>query len=227
MEGGGGSHPGLGARRCYPSRMINFQIGDIPVQVQPWFFLTAALIGPHDLAGMVLWVPIVLVGVLLHELGHAWAIKRLGLSPAIQLFGFGGLTSWRGAGHVTPMQRAVVSFAGPAVGLTIGGAALAFSSLLQPTNLVVMQLLRYTVWVNLGWGLLNLLPILPLDGGNIATSFAEMAFGPAGRRTALMLSIGACVVLGLVALRYGWLWSAIIAAMLAFSNIQALQASPR
>lgn len=213
--------------RCYPPHMINFQIGDIPVQVQPWFFLTALLIGPHDLAGMVLWVPVVFGGVLAHELGHAWAIKRLGLSPAIQLFGFGGLTSWRGGDHVTPMQRALVSFAGPAVGLTIGAAALAFSNMFHPTNLVVTQLLRYTVWVNLGWGLLNLLPILPLDGGNIATSFAEMAFGPAGRRTARILSIAACVVLGLVALRYGWLWSAIIAAVLAFSNVQALKASPR
>lgn len=207
--------------------MVNFRIGDIPVQVQPWFFLTALLIGPHDLTGLVIWVPIVFVGVLLHELGHAWAIKRLGLSPDIQLFAFGGITSWRGGGDVTPMQRAVVSFAGPAVGLTIGGAALLFSNALDPNNPLVGQLLRYTIWVNLGWGLLNLLPILPLDGGNIAASFSEMVFGPAGRRTARILSIAACVVLGLIALRYGWLWSAIIAAVLAYSNLQALRASPR
>ena len=207
--------------------MINFRIGDIPVQVQPWFFLTALLIGPHDLAGLVIWVPIVFIGVLLHELGHAWAIQRLGLSPGIQLFAFGGITSWRGGDNVTPIQRALVSFAGPAVGLTIGGAALVFSNILHPANPIVGQVLRYTVWVNLGWGLLNLLPILPLDGGNIATSFAEMVFGPAGRRTARILSIAACVVLGLIALRYGWLWSAIIAAVLAFSNFQAIKASPR
>ncbi len=218
---------GGGRPRCYPSVMINFKLGDIPVQIQPWFFLTAALIGPRDLSGLVLWVPIVFVGVLAHELGHAWAIKRLGLSPAIQLFGFGGLTSWYGGGQVTPMQRAVVSFAGPAVGITIGGAAVIITNILHPTSPMVMQVLQYVLWVNLGWGVLNLLPILPLDGGNIATSFAEMAFGPAGRRTARILSIAACVVLGLLALRYGWLWSAIIAAVLAFSNIQALRESPR
>ena len=30
----------------------------------------------------------------------------------------------------------------------------------------------YTVWVNLGWGLLNLAPVLPLDGGHIASTAA-------------------------------------------------------
>ena len=211
------------AIECYSLTMINFRIGDIPVRVQPWFFLTALLIGPRDLQGMVLWVPVVLVGVLAHELGHAMAIRRLGLHPVIQLFAFGGLTSWYGGREVTPGKRALVSAAGPAVGLTIGALALAATAALQPSGSIIGPLLLYTVWVNLGWGLLNLLPILPLDGGNIATSFAEMAFGSAGRRTARILSIAACVVLGLIALRFGWMWSAIIAAVLAFSNFQALR----
>jgi Zn-dependent protease len=205
--------------------MIDFQIGEIPVRVQPWFFLTALLIGPRDLQGMVLWVPVVFVGVLAHELGHAMAVRRLGLRPAIQLFGFGGLTSWYGGEDVSPGKRAMVSAAGPAVGLAIGTLAMIAAPALQTSGPLLGRTLQYVVWVNLGWGLLNLLPILPLDGGHIATSFAEMVFGPAGRRTARILSIVACVVLGLVALRFGWLWSAIIAAVLAFSNIQALRAN--
>jgi Zn-dependent protease len=204
--------------------MFDFTIGDIPVRVQPWFFLTVLLIGPRDLPGMALWVPVAFVGVLAHELGHALAVRRAGLRPAIQLFAFGGVTSWFPGREIGPGRHALISAAGPAVGIAIGVAALGVSAVVDPANPVMSRLIQYTVWINLGWGLLNLLPILPLDGGNIVTSFAEMAFGPGGRRTARWLSVIACVILGVLALAAGWLWSAIIAAILAYSNIQALRA---
>jgi Zn-dependent protease len=175
---------------------------------------------------MALWVPIAFVGVLAHEMGHAMAVRRLGLRPAIQLFAFGGLTSWYPGRDVSPGQRALISFAGPAVGLAIGIAALMITMTVQPTGAILGRVIQYTLWVNLGWGLLNLLPILPLDGGHIVTSFAEMAFGPSGVRTARFLSVGACIILGVLALAAGWLWSAIIAGVLAFSNIQALRNPP-
>jgi hypothetical protein len=73
--------------------VLQFRLFGIPVQVLPFFFLTALLIGPHDLRGAVLWVPIVFVGVLAHELGHAAAIRNQGFAPAIQLHGFGGATT--------------------------------------------------------------------------------------------------------------------------------------
>jgi Zn-dependent protease len=212
--------------RCYAARVtIDFMLGTVPVRVQPWFFLTALLIGPHDLGGMVLWVPLVFIGVLAHELGHAAAIRRLGVRPAIELHGFGGVTSWLGRRSVTPAQRAVVSAAGPAVGVTIGVACLLIFHAIQPASVPAARLLQYAVWVNLGWGLLNLLPVLPLDGGAIVGSFAEMLWGERGLRSARLLSIIACVVLGGAALAAGWLWSAIIAAILALTNVQALRQS--
>jgi len=203
--------------------MIDFKLGTIPVRVQPWFFLTALLIGPHDLPGMLLWVPVVFAGVLAHELGHAAAVKRLGLQPAIQLHGFGGVTSWFGGRSLSPGQRAGVGAAGPAVGVAIGVGCILAATAIQPLPVTASKLLQYAIWVNLGWGLLNLLPILPLDGGVIVTSFAEMLWGDRGRRTARVLSIAACIALGLLALAAGWLWSAIIAAILAYTNIQALR----
>lgn len=203
--------------------MIDFRLGSIPVRIQPWFFLTALLIGPHDLPGMALWVPVVFASVLAHEFGHAAAVKRLGLQPAVELHGFGGVTSWYGASAVGPAQRAFVSAAGPAVGIAIGVVCLLAASVLTPLPAGVSQLLQYTIWVNLGWGLLNLLPVLPLDGGMIASSFAEMFWGQRGLKVARILSIAACVVLGGLAVAAGWLWSAIIAAILAYTNVQALR----
>lgn len=203
--------------------MFDFRLGTIPVRVQMWFFVTALLIGPHQMPGIVLWFPVVFTGVLAHELGHAVAVRRRGFTPAIELHGFGGQTSWRGVGSLSPGQRALISAAGPAVGISIGLACLAVARLLGPQASLVGELLRYAVWVNLGWGILNLLPILPLDGGMIVGSLAEKLWGGHGLYAARVVSIVACVAIGVTALAAGWLWSAFLAAVLALSNIQAIR----
>jgi len=203
--------------------VIHFRLGTVPVRVQLWFFVTAVLIGPRDVRGAALWLPVVFVGVLIHELGHALAVRRRGLEPAIELHGFGGVTSWSGAALLQPSQRALISAAGPAVGIAVGAAALVAARLLPTGPPVVSEVLRYAVWVNLGWGLLNLLPVLPLDGGMIVGSLAESAWGARGVYTVQLLSIVACVGLCVVAASAGWLWSAVLAAVLAISNLQAVR----
>jgi Zn-dependent protease len=204
--------------------VFEFSLLGIPVRVQPWFFLTALLIGPRDLTGLALWLPVVFLGVLAHELGHAAAVRRFGLAPAIELHGFGGVTSWRGAGGLSPARRIAISAAGPGVGLAIGTATLIASVVLEPQQPLVLRLVAYVAWVNLGWGLLNLLPVLPLDGGSIAASLSEAAWGQRGIRVARILSLVVCIALGLWARAAGWVWSAIIAGVLALANLQALRA---
>lgn len=203
--------------------MLQFRLFGIPVQVVPFFFLTALLIGPHDLAGAALWLPVAFVGVLSHELGHAAAIRKQGFAPAILLHGFGGATTWSAHRPLPPSRRIMISAAGPAVGIAIGLAALALTRILALDDPMFRRLLLFAVWVNLGWGVLNLLPILPLDGGEIVTAAAEGVLGAQGRRIARFVSLAACVVLGLWALSQGWWWSTILAAVLAFANFQALR----
>ena len=204
--------------------MFQFDLGAIPVRVELWFFITALLIGPHRMPGIALLLPVVFAGVLAHELGHAFAIRRHGFSPSITLHGFGGLTSWQGGDSLPPGQRALISAAGPAVGITIGLVLLVLARAVSPLPPIGSELLRYAVWVNLGWGVLNLLPILPLDGGMIVGSLAEKLWGGHGLYAARVISIVACVAIGVTALAAGWLWSALLAAVLAVSNIQAVRA---
>jgi len=206
--------------------VLQFTLFGIPVQVLPFFFLTALLIGPHDLRGAALWIPVVFTGVLAHELGHAAAIRRHGFSPAIQLHGFGGATSWSAHRPLSPASRIFISAAGPAVGITVGLIALAAARVMSPDDPVLRRLIWYIVWVNLGWGVLNLLPVLPLDGGVIVTAVAEGMWGPKGRRIARKVSLAVCAALGVWALSRGWWWSAILAAVLAFANLQALRSEP-
>ena len=51
------------------------------------------------------------------------------------------------------------------------------------------------IWVNLGWGVLNLLPMLPLDGGNIVASLMELLSPARGRLLACYVSFATIGVL--------------------------------
>ena len=147
-----------------------------PLRIDPFFFVTAWLIGGRqEPLWMLVWVVVVLTGVLAHELGHAFAGRRLGLSPWIRLMAFGGMTGWMRPRPLTAGQQIMMSAAGPAVGISIGGAVLVagLAGAFAGASPAILRVLDYVVWVNLGWGILNLLPILPLDGGHVAGALYE------------------------------------------------------
>ncbi len=203
------------------------EIFGFPLRIDPFFFFTAWLIGgrqePH---WMVVWVAVVFAGVLAHELGHAFAGRRLGLGPWIRLMAFGGMTGWQRPRPLSAGQQIFLSAAGPAVGIVIGGGLLlvSLSGALAGLPPAVSRLVDFAVWVNLGWAVLNLLPILPMDGGHIASSLAEMVAGRKGRVAARMMSVVLTVAIGLWALTSGQWWILILCAVFTFANVQGLRA---
>ena len=203
------------------------QVFGFPLRIDPFFFVTAWLIGGRqEPQWMLIWVAVVLVGVLAHELGHAFAGRRLGLQPWIQLMAFGGMTGWLRPRKLTSGQQIAISAAGPAVGITIGGAVLLAGLLgfFANASPAVLRFFDFVLWVNLGWGVLNLLPILPLDGGHILASVAEIVAGRTGRISARVFSIVLTVVIGLWALLAGQWWILILGVVLTLANVQGLRA---
>jgi Zn-dependent protease len=198
-----------------------------PLRIDPFFFVTAWLIGGRqEPLWMLVWVVVVLTGILTHELGHAFAGRRLGLEPWIRLMAFGGMTGWMRPRPLTAGQNILISAAGPAVGISIGGTVLVASlaGVFTGASPAVLRVLDFVLWVNLGWGVLNLLPILPLDGGHILASVAGMVAGRNGRIAARIFSIVLTVVIGLWALVSGEWWIAIIGVVLTIANVQGLRA---
>ncbi|MCG6949435.1 MAG: site-2 protease family protein [Acidobacteria bacterium] len=196
-----------------------------PLRIDFFFFISAWLIGGRqEPQWMVVWVVVVFTGVLAHELGHAFAGRKLGLEPWIRLMAFGGMTSWMRPRPLTAGQQIMLSAAGPAVGIAIGGGGLILTRFLAGAPPAVMTVLHYVVWVNLGWGVLNLLPILPLDGGHIAASIAGSVAGRNGLIAARVFSIVLTVGFGLWALVSGQWWIAILGVVLTIANVQALRA---
>src|SRR5580693_1161868 len=103
---------------------LSFRLGSIPVRVHGSFLLVVVFLGLQggDPSGIVMWAVVVFLGVLLHELGHALVGRSFGLTPRIDLIGFGGLTSWsaESARKLERVKRVAISLAGPFTGIAIG-----------------------------------------------------------------------------------------------------------
>jgi Zn-dependent protease len=171
--------------------------------------------GVFDISQTVAWVGIAFVSILIHELGHAFVARGYGADVAIELNGFGGLTRWSIAGGgVTPGRRAIIAAAGSGVGLVFGGMVWLATRPFVPIAGLPGFILGNLIFVNLFWGLLNWLPIRPLDGGHLVESFLEKV---APRRATTLarvifiatsaLALGAALYLDLifVAILAGWM----------------------
>lgn len=192
-------------------RSLRFQLGPFPVEIQAGFWIIALILGQQDgWLGMGLWVLVLLVSILIHELGHALAFRRFGHTARITLYTMGGLTHGQGGAALTPPQRVVVSLAGPLAGF-LSGLALWALTLLVPVPAAgpVAEVVSLWLWINLGWGMFNLLPIHPLDGSQALAGLLDWA-GLPGRIGALWVSVP--LTLGLLGLSVwgGAYWIALL-----------------
>jgi Zn-dependent protease len=156
--------------------VISFRLFGIPVAVRPSFLLIAALLGlsSRRLDLVVAWVGVVFVSILVHELGHALTARAFGAKVEIELNGIGGLTSWSSTEEeFGPGRRATVAAAGSAVGVVFGGLIWLIATFTGPFSGVSGFVVSNMIWVNVFWGLLNWLPIRPLDGGHLLVSLLQ------------------------------------------------------
>lgn len=212
------------------AKKAHFSLAGIPVRVEPAFFVIIAVLGynPYrpSLTGVLWWIGIAFVSILVHELGHAVAFRRYGMRPSITLHGLGGLTS--GSGALTPARHIVVSLAGPLSALLLLGIPalwLARSGVLDSVE--ARDVVDAAVWINIGWSLLNLLPVLPLDGGQVCASLVDIGTRGRPSRIPEVVSIVVAAVLALVALATGLLFGALLAVMFVGINVSSLSRRKR
>lgn len=181
---------------------------------------------PVRLLYLGLWVACVLVSILAHEMGHVVVGQMYGNRGYIVLTGFFGLAI--GCSNLPGRwQRVAVAFAGPLAGFLLLGAVGLLCSLLYDPNLFtflmawqfniragffdpawsewVVELLHNLIFINLFWGLINLLPIWPLDGGKISRELFEHFVPDRALRGSLMLSLVTASLLAINGL-IGCLW---------------------
>jgi len=230
---------------------LRFSIAGIPVRVHPLFWVIAVLLGSSSsLLNILIWVAAVFVSILVHELGHALAMRHYGQSSQIILHFAGGLTvptstAW-GSGWaavaLTQNQEILVSLAGPVAGFSFAGLVLAAASVMGGSIVIttvfgilpfpmaflpglgdtVNSLIMTLLWVNIFWGLINLVPVHPLDGGNVAR-FILLKVDPwNGIRNSLWLSTIAGAIVALIGLFiFKSVYVAFLFGLLAFQSFQA------
>jgi Zn-dependent protease len=193
-----------------------FHLAGIPIRLEWTFILFTVLIGSTlgDTALFIGWVVVVTLSILVHELGHAAALRGWGIRSRIVLHGLGGLTM-HATSPPTRWGRIAVSLAGPFTGIVLFGLP---ALLIEDT--VAGQdpwhdIVRFVVWVNLGWAFVNLLPVLPLDGGNVAKELI-------GELPTRVLSIAVAAGVGVWAATQGFVFGAVFAAFFVVDNVRSV-----
>jgi len=117
---------------------------------------------------------VVLVSVLIHEAGHAIAFASYGRSSRIEINALAGLTITQAEPPLPDSHAIITSLAGPFAGVAVGLLAFWGERTGMGTNHEMTRvLLSDIIFVNLGWGLLNLIPMLPLDGGHVMQRISD------------------------------------------------------
>jgi stage IV sporulation protein FB len=208
-------------------------------------------VNPEAGMQLLIWTVVLFVSILVHELGHALVIRYFGQAPRIVLYMMGGLAitdadasyGWRSASRRTSPQQILISLAGPGAGFVLAVATIGvliatggrfeidvsnfpfFSfSLPEGAGRPLGMLISGVLFINIFWGLVNLLPVLPLDGGQVAQALFEMS----DDRTGLLRSLWLSVLTGAVVAVVSWLYlhslfMALLFASLAASNYMTLQ----
>ncbi|MEM8678363.1 MAG: site-2 protease family protein [Planctomycetota bacterium] len=237
---------------------LRFSLLGFPVRISPWFWLVSVLLGGRLFSQgteqntgtlLLIWVGVVLVSILVHELGHAFAFRHFGTSCEIVLYQFGGLaipnayeSVWQTRAR-DPRQQVLISAAGPAAQIAsalivaalvrasghavpsiggIAGAILPFRGGQPLPSFAANFLVDFYLYVSIYWALLNLVPVYPLDGGQIARSLFMLYGGGDAVRKSLMLSVMASGGMAFYGLATGNLLLVLMFASLGYSSYQMM-----
>lgn len=199
---------------------MHFSLLGFPVVVEAWFWLTAVLIGggfgardADDWASVGIRVITIFLSILFHELGHALAGRRCGALPEIRLHAFGGLAIMHGT-RFTRGQDILVTAAGPAASLLLGGLVLAAASFVPTPSRGMQEFLAFALFVNFGWTVLNLLPVQPLDGGFLLRGL----LGPSRLRLTAWVSCVTAALVAAAALNFRLWFIAVLFGFFAWQN---------
>ena len=228
----------------------SFSLWGVPVHVKLLFWFSILILGGEQPGPMVLiWVAACFCSILLHELGHVFAFRAFGEPAEVTLFAWGGMAVPRGELRGT-LARFVVALAGPGAGFALAGLTLVVAALigaktrigfdmilptvavwpnvgsrahLQPAATYAYAALNDLLYINFYWGLVNLLPIYPLDGGQAARAVFEQYDPYRGRKKSLMLSAGLAGAVTVWGLTQHSMYLVILFGLLSISSMQAFE----
>jgi len=195
----------------------------IPISIHPFFLIVVALFS--FLSGktpilMGIWAIVIFISILLHEMGHALTALYFGQKVRIEFVGFGGMTHQSGR-SLKLWQHLLITLNGPLVGLAL--CTLSYWTLTlvsKETPPLFIASLQILFWINLVWTVLNLLPVQPLDGGQLLKVILTMCFGLTGTKIAFFLSLISGALLTVYLILTPYFIAGILFMLLTFENFK-------
>lgn len=207
-------------------RGLKFRVAGIPITIDwtfPVVMVVFGLAAGLGLADTGWWLLIVLISVLWHELGHATALAAYGRRSRIVIHSVFGLTVSDDGPELRDTDSIVVSLAGPLAGAALGAVLLVVHAQdVAAAGSTWEFVLSRLVWINLGWGLLNLLPIMPLDGGHVLQRVVHMISPRQTDTIPNYVTIAVSVPLAIAAFAVGQPFLGLFAGFFAFGGVRAL-----
>ncbi|NES04498.1 MAG: site-2 protease family protein [Okeania sp. SIO2F4] len=168
-------------------------------------------------AGLVIAI-LLFCSVVLHELGHSLVAISQGIKvDSIRLFLFSGVPSIERDSR-TPGEAFQVAIAGPLVSLVLF-FLLGLISLLFPASSLVGELMSRVAEINLILAIFNIIPGLPLDGGQVlkaavwkitGSRFTGVRWATKSGKSLGWLGISLGLIIVLTIRDYGGFWIALI-----------------
>lgn len=163
-----------------------------PIQVRPGFVLFLALITFVYGGSLGFWVAGTIgVFTLIHELGHAFAARMTGARSSISLDFLVAYAAFRPTHELKWWERISIAAAGPALQMFVGIVALVAmgTNPLSRSSITSSDASLAVWWASIALGALNLIPVLPLDGGAIVSAIATALSPQRGRFITIQVSI--------------------------------------
>jgi Zn-dependent protease len=208
-----------------------FTIAGVPVSASPFYFLLLLMFARGDVMTGIIWAVTITLSLLTHELGHALVARHLKHDPSIMLHGFGGLTSRTRTGRA--VEEATIIAMGPAAGLALGLSIFGLWQVVVHTGLgeqlitrTAGQILYALLYPCITWNLLNLIPMWPLDGGQLFR-LGVRRFTRSRRADVITHGLALALIgaLGIWAASIQSIYGLLVLLMLGAQNVQALRGS--
>ena len=170
---------------------------------------------------------ILFVSILIHELGHALTFKKFGIMSRIQLHGMGGVCIPLTNKSLMHKHSVLVSLAGPFAMFILAGIYFTLDKAFHlPDSALPAEYRAYIFYfINIGWGIFNLLPVFPLDGGQAFRSFLKAMRMTKAEEIARFFSIGCLAIIGYLSFIANEMFILIIVAFLAMDNYRLYNAT--
>lgn len=209
--------------------MLKFRLLGIPVSVHVTF-LFIAILGATTYRGVdiAIWTAAAFASILLHEMGHALTARSFGASGVeLTLYGMGGVTNYRAGAGMSNGRSFLISAAGSATGIIAGGVLLLLdrSGAFTGTSHALLVFIDSFIFTALVWGVLNWIPIVPLDGGHMVQSIASAVSEEHGPLISQVITWITVAIVVPVALMNGYQFAAVIVVLFAFSGLREYRAT--